>query len=334
MIKGIKSFFDKKIKELNIKVLQDIGSTRSFRVVGIMKEKKVIFKLRRLRRFYSILNLKTEILTGKILARKELDGKPFQIRDIISYGMDYPQWVVFRYQEGRSAVGEKCKHWCFSKDFYALNSPKKMFELLRFWQDNITDFISAHSKDFPYRFKKYNFARIHGDFVNAGKFYLDVYIKKNPELRKVFSREDSMKGGRVLRKFRNIIEENNNCVSHGDMNPWNFLIHGGKTAVIDYETSHIDIPYVDLAFIWSASWNNLKWREALRKLFLSEARDKNLFEILFNLNLARFLPKVFGNIKKVEGNEKNLNIALDILKDDYQRAIKFLEKTESCAPID
>lgn len=324
MITGIEDFFAKKIKELDIKILQDIGSTRSFRVVGLMDGKKVIFKLRRLWRFYSISNLKTEILTGKILAGKELAGKPFQSRDIILYGMDYPQWVVFRYQEGESAVG-KCKHWCFSKEFYAINPPKKMFEILKFWQEDVTNFISTHSSEFPHRFKKYNFLRIYNDFVNAGNFYLNVHIKKNPELRQIFSKSDRVAGEKMLKKFRKIIEANNNFVSHGDMNPWNFLIQNGKTVIIDYETSHLDIPYVDLAFIWSASWNNLPWRKELRKIFLSEAKDKNLFEVLFNLNLVRFLPKVFGNIKRVEGNEKNLNIALDVLENDYQRAIEFLE---------
>lgn len=326
MIKGIESFFDKKIKDLGIKAIQNIGSARSFRVVGLMNGEKVIFKLRRLWRFYSIVNLKTEILAGKILAQKKLSNKPFQSRNIISYSMNYPQWVVFRYQEGRSAVGEKCKHWCFSQDFYAANPPERMFKMLKFWQEDVTVFVSTHGKDFPYYFKKYNFTRIYRDFVNAGNFYLNVHIKKNSGLRQIFSRKDRLRGEKVLKKFKNAIEANNNYVSHGDMNPWNFLINGGKTVIIDYETSHFDIPYVDLAFIWSASWNNLAWRESLRKLFLKETKDKNLFEVLFSLNLVRFLPKVFGNIKKVEGNEKKLDIVLGVLENDYRQAIKFLEK--------
>lgn len=328
MIKGIEFFFDKKIKELDIKVVQDIGSASSFRVVGFMKGKKVIFKLRRLWRFYSIASLKTEILTGKILSRKELADKPFQSRDIISYSMDYPQWVIFEYQEGKNAAGEKCKHWHFSKDFYAINPPKKMFEILKFWQEDITDFISMHSKDFSYCFKKYNFLRVYSDFVNAGNFYLEVHIKKNSELRQVFSKMDRITGEKILKKFRNIIETNNNYVSHGDMNPWNFLIHKRKTIIIDYETSHYDIPYVDLAFIWSASWNNLKWRKGLSKLFFKEVKDKRLFEVSFNINLVRFLPKVFGNIIRIEGNEKNLNIALNVLENDYRQAVKFLKETK------
>lgn len=326
MIKGIEHFFDKKIRELDIKIIKNIGSARSFRVVGLIKGRKVIFKLRRLWRFYSIANLKAEILTGKILFRTEMSKKPFQSRDIISYSMDFPQWVLFRYQEGKSAAGEKCKHWCFSKDFYAKNPPKKMFKLLNFWHNDITKFFSRHRNVFPFRFQKYGFKRVYGDFTNAAKFYLNVHIKKNSQLTQVFFKADEAAGKKILNKFRWIIEANNNYVSHGDMNPWNFLINKEKTAIIDYETSHLDIPYVDLAFVWSASWNNLKWREELRGLFLKEAQNKNLFEIMFNLNLVRFLPKVFGNIKKAQGNEKNLDIALSILKKDYRQAIKFLER--------
>lgn len=326
MIRGIESFFEKKIKQLGIKIVEDIGSTRSFRVVGLMKGKKVIFKLRRLWRFYSIANLKMEILTGKILASKELAEKPFQSRDIISYSMDYPQWVVFEYQEGKIAAGEKCKHWCFSKDFYKINPPEKMFKILKFWQNDITEFVSRHGKELPLRFKNYSFLRIYRDFVNASDFYLDSYIKKNFGPRQVFSKEAKARGERVLKKFKNTIKANNKYVSHGDMNPWNFLIYKGKTIIIDYETMHYDIPYVDLAFVWSASWNNLKWRESLLKLFFREVKDKRLFKTLFSINLVRFLPKVFGNIKRVEGNEKNLNIVLNVLQNDYRQAVEFLER--------
>lgn len=329
MIKGTEDLFSKLVKELDIEILQNLGAKRYFIVLGKMKGKKVIFKLRRLRRFYSVANLKTEILTSKVLAAKELSGNRFQSRGVVAYSMDYPQWVVFEYVEGESADGEKGKYWMFSREFYSITSPEKMFELLKFWQEDIARFFSANKRSFPYRFRKYRFPRIYEDFVNASNFYLTDHLKKSPEIKQVYSKDDKSKGEKALRKFKSLIDASNKCVSHGDMNPWNILIHKEKTIVIDYETTHLDIPYVDFAFVWSASWNNLAWRNDLRKLFLDNVEDKEAFKLFFSLNLVRFLPKVFGILKKVPGGGKDLNNALEILQKDYQNAIDFLEKAKA-----
>lgn len=326
MIKGIEKFFLKKAKNLGIKLDKKLRIGSSFLYSGLLKEKKVIFKLRRIWRHRYKEKLKTEILTGEVLNEKKMATDLFQFRHIILYSISYPQWSVSGYREGEKALGKKCRHWCFSEEFYKIISPQKMFDILNFWQERITDFVSLNKHKFLYNFKRYYFLQDYKDFKKDSYFYLKQHLKNNINLRKVFNESDEKIGGMILKKFKNIIESNNKYICHGDMHPGNFLIYKNEVSIIDLEATHLDIPFVDFVFVWSACWNNIKWRKKVMELFLKNGKNKEMFNIFFNLNIVRFTPHFLINIKIIPGNEKNLNKALGILRDDYKNAAKFLLK--------
>lgn len=325
MIKGINLFFLKITKRHKIKIIQDLSSRRSFIIIGLMRGKKIIFKLRKTRIHNSIQNFKTEVLMCKVLNSKQLKNAKSQTREIIDYSLDYPQWLIFEYRKGDKSAGKECKHWCFSKDFYKINPPEKMFAILKFWRGNITDFIAAKKYSLSsYALRQYNFSKIYTDFINASKFYFRTYLRRNPSVEQIYYKNDQEKAEMVLKKFKDVIEANNNYICHGDFNPWNILIYKKHNIILDLETVHYDIPCVDLAFIWSAAWNNLRWRNKLFNLFLKEARDKKLFKIFFNLCLVRFMPKVFVNVKLDAKKNKKFKRVLLVFRKDFQEAIKYL----------
>lgn len=330
MIKGAEKIFFKKAEALEIKIIKKLRVGNSFIYSGLLDKKKVIFKLRRVWRSYSIEGLKREILMERILNNNELADKPFQYRNIILYDIKYPQWVVYEYKEGEKALGKKCRHrfWCFSEDFYKIVSSQKMCEVLNFWQDKITDFVFTSSQLFPYRFKKYGFSEIYKDFSKDSDFYFKYYLKNNIGMKKVFNEKDRKNGKKIFKKFQAVIESNNSYICHGDLHPGNFLIYKDEIVIIDFDKVHIDIPYVDLVFVWFASWNNPKWRNDLL-LLLDKNNNSRVANILFNLNFVRFMPHFIINIEVILDGEKNTNQALSILKNDYQKAIKFLEKEKA-----
>ncbi len=325
MIKNIENFFSKKIGELKIKNIQKLKIGSSYIFKGNLGRKKVIFKLRRLRHSYSIVGFRRELLMEEVLSSKELSKKPFQYRKIILYDIKYPQWVVYEYSKGEKSLGEKCLHWCFSEAFYKIVSTQDIFKILDFWQRKLTDFTHLNKQAFVFRFKRYGFLRIRSDFERGFSYYFDHCQKNNIGLKNGFTGKDKESGEKMLVKFRKTIEANNKYLCHGDLHPGNFLIYKKKIAIIDFDKVHFDIPYVDLAFAWSAGWNNPGWRKNLLALFSEKSGDKKLFHILFNLNIVRFTAH-FINIKIIPGNERKLDKALGVLKNDYREAINFLEK--------
>lgn len=327
MIKRIDALFSRIIKKYKIKAEKDVSSGRFLAIAGKMGGKKVIFKLRRARKFSSKNNFAAEIFADKALKSLEGENKKFEHRKIIDYSLDFPQWMIFEYKEGEKAACENPGRWCLSKNFYKANTPQKFFEILNFWRKDATFFIKNSKSALNYKFKKYNFQLIYADFINASNFYLEKHIK-NYKIRQIYFKNDKSTIGDILKKFRKIIEENNKYICHGDLNPNNMLIYNGKTVILDLETVHLDLPYNDFIFIWFAGWNNLKWREKIFKLFLEDAEDKELFKTLFYISLLRFLPKILGNIAPRGKNDKSLNKALDIIRGDYEKARDYLLKVK------
>lgn len=325
MIKGIDALFLRIIKKYKIKVKKRLVSGRFLAVAGKIGGKKIVFKLRKARKFFPKNNFNAEIFADKAL--NSVKNKKFEHRKIIDYGPDFPQWMIFEYKEGEKAACQDYKHWCLSKKFYRANPPQKFFEILSFWHKDLTVFVRNPKVNLKDKFRKFNFSLIYRDFINASNFYLEKHIK-NYKVKQIYFDKDKSAISDILKKFRKTIQENNKYLCHGDLNPNNILIYKEKTIILDLETVHFDLPYNDFIFVWFASWNNLKWRENLFKIFLDNAEDRELFKTLFYLSLLRFLPKIIGVMRPERENDKKLDKALDVVQSDYEKAKDYLLKVK------
>lgn len=325
MIEGTSGRFSRIIKKYKIKAEKDISSRRFLAAAGKIGGKKIIFKLRRSRKFSSENNFFAEIFADKALKSLERKNKYFKHRKIIGYSLEFPQWMIFEYKEGEKAACRDYKHWCLSSNFYKANSARKFFKILNFWNKDFTFFVNNSKPVSPYKFRKYDFKLIYADFINASNFYLEKHIE-HYKVKQIYFEKDKSEIGDILKKYRKIIEKSNKYVCHGDLNPNNILISKGKTVILDLETVHFDLPYNDLAFIWFASWNNLKWRKELFKTFLEDTEDKELFKVLFYLSLLRYLPKILGLIASEGENDKKIDKVLGIIRGDHEKARDYLLK--------
>lgn len=307
------------LKRHKIKVVQDLSTDRFFRMIGKIGNRKIIFKLRRSKKGVTKENFLNEVFADKVLKAQKPPKNNFRHRRVIDYCLDYPQWIIFEYCVSKTA-GEQ---WFFSEDFYKSISPEKIFNALKFWQEDITAFLSGKEFLSSGIFKKNNFASIISKFLERSDAYFEKYLKKRKNVKQVYFKKDRRKILQLLKKQKKIIVANNNYICHTDINPQNILIDKGDIIIIDFEKVHYDIPYFDFAFIWFACWNNLAWRKKLYGLLLEDAENKKRFKILFNISILRFLPHILTLISPKKN--KDFKKALFLFRRDYKRAVNYLD---------
>lgn len=109
--------------------------------------------------------------------------------------------------------------------------------------------------------------------------------------------------GQILRDFAEWYKQQQECMTHGDLNSKNVLIAPGGTAhVIDFEQAHLGTPAYDLAFI-------------LSELFIAEIQHKQnpAFHKLSRVFAERYLGALEGYDNSKVAREATLHLAAQII---------------------
>jgi aminoglycoside phosphotransferase len=109
--------------------------------------------------------------------------------------------------------------------------------------------------------------------------------------------------GQILRDFAEWYKQQQECITHGDLNSKNVLLTPGGTAhVIDFEQAHLGTPAYDLAFI-------------LSELCIAEIQHKQnpTFHNLSRIFTERYLGTLEGYDRSRVAKEASLHLAAQII---------------------
>ncbi|MDP2951361.1 MAG: phosphotransferase [bacterium] len=268
-IKNIDNKIAQTLKQLNLKPELDLvkfkaQDKRFYTTPCLDKQgKKVLFKALIGLEAEDRFRIKKEIAFLKAFHKMAL-GKNIGALKIIKANLNYPQWVLREYLEGK-IIGHH----------FDLYNEKPIIR--KQITDNLIALQKIKLKNFPLKKKTAN------DYLKKiNGFAKERVVQKQAEEELLLLKEG-------FTKVKNLLNKNNNVLCHGDFTLANFFVNKNKLYLTDWELAHLGNLASDIARTWIQTFRYPKWREALINDLLKKLKtqkEQNIFKELFCFEVA------------------------------------------------
>jgi thiamine kinase-like enzyme len=287
-----KEELEKRIQKIlsdnSLKILYNMSTSGDFVVKQCIDEKgkNFILKVRKRKTEKLRQQFINEIFISIFLGESPNINFPYEI---VSYDAKKdPEYILYKMVEGISLNGY---YFLIGKRNTKYYIPEKVIDLILYLQNKKESYEKFNSlialDKIGYTGSKKHFLK-----------YEDVYVK-------YFGNESFL-------KVKQFIDTNNKkldeglVLCHGDLNPKNVLVRGGKSLTfIDWTDIRLDNPLSDVVRLYLASWNVKGKQKELKKEALKRIKkSKRLFHLNIVILMGNFLKIIDDSLEGIENDYK------------------------------
>jgi len=242
-IKDIDNKIAQTLKTLNLRPKLDLRKfkaqdKRFYTTPCLDKQgKKVLFKALISAKKEDVLRLKKEISLLEAFGKMSL-GEKIGALKIIKANLNYPQWVLRDYVEGK-IIGHH----------FDLYNEKPIIR--KQITDNLIVLQKVKTTNFPLKKKTAS------DYLkNINEFAKEKIVQKE-------AKEEIIILNQLFLKNKKLLNKSNNVLCHGDFTMANFFTNKNKLYLTDWELACLGNIASDIARIWIQTFRYPSWREAL-----------------------------------------------------------------------
>ncbi len=130
-------------------------------------------------------------------------------------------------------------------------------------------------------------------------WYMNRITNSLRRLREEIDHKKILEAVNFIAKNQKILDKYSKFLAHGDWDLNHIFLRKNSVILFDWEHARIDIPTMDLAFLFVRTRNDKKWSRDLVLKFMEKKDNKREFKQLFRVSIIRYVLKRMVSIKFV-----------------------------------